>query len=186
MKIMCTDDSEAVRRAAERLEDEGHEVLRHCTPGHHPGVCTGLHAGTCALDERPDVAIAGPTPRGGAASAGQVCAQRAAVRVVAVGIHDAEHPEFPGQLARAARHGDAHVEDLVDLAVARACERLGIDGAVVEVRRDPDRETIVVTVPSGVDEQTRARLAVIALDAATASRHSPPVRDVAVEAATGD
>lgn len=182
MRIMLTDRSETSTRIGADLRAEGHEVLEQCLPGddgHH--ACRGLVDHDCPLDAGVDLALTALAHEHQVAAAGVVCAQRAGVPVVALGRHDAGHPDLFRALEHVAELGDAEVTASVRRALLAVLDDLGIEGGRVALHRDATVERIVAEVPGPIDEPTRSRIAVRLLDAATATGRHGSRRDVVVQ-----
>ena len=184
MRIMLTDRSETSERVADALRQAGHEVVAHCLPDPaSPLSCQGLVEHRCPLDEGADLAITALGHPQDAPSAGTVCARRAGVPVVALGRHDATHPDLGAALTRVAELGDDHVTASVQAALQRVLDAMGIADGQVVLHRNATCEQIIATVPGPLDDPTRSRIAVRLLDAATASGRRGRRRDVAVRCA---
>ncbi len=182
MKIMLTDRSETSARIGDDLRAEGHEVLEQCLPsddGHH--ACRGLVDHDCPLDIGVDLALTALSHEHEVAAAGVVCAQRAGVPVVALGRHDAGHPDLFRALEHVADLGDAEVTASVRRALQAVLDDLEIVGGQVALHRDATVERIVAVVPGPIDGPTRSRIAVRLLDAATATGRHGSRRDVVVQ-----
>jgi hypothetical protein len=182
MRIMLTDRSETSARVGAGLRAEGHDVLEQCLPGtdgHH--ACQGLADHDCPLDVGVDLALTAVAHEHQVASAGVVCAHRAGVPVVAVGRHDAGHPDLVRALEHVAELGDTEVTASVRRALQAVLTDLGITGGDVALHRDATVERIVAVVPGPIDEPTRSRIAVRLLDAATSTGRHGARRDVVVQ-----
>ncbi len=181
MRIMLTDRSETSGQVVEGLRHRGHEVTELCLPDPaSPASCQGLVEHRCPLDQGVDLAITTLEHPQEAPAAGTVCARRAGVPVVALGRHDASHPDLAAALERVAQLGDDHVTASVQAALGRVLDGMGLADGEVVLRRDAACEHIVATVPGPLDDPTRSRIAVRLLDAATASGRHGRRRDVVV------
>ncbi len=183
MRIMLTDRSETGAHLARSLRADGHEVTEACLPDRtQQHGCQGMGRGTCPLDAGVDLAVSTLERDQAVAAAGTVCARRAGVPIVALGRHDAYHPDLDRSLRRTAARGDELVRWSLREALGAGLAALGVStvGASVSLERRPDGERIVVDVPAPLTARQRGTLAVRLLAAVTATGREGRRRDVSI------